>query len=118
MSGITPWVAGQTSPTWTITCQRDGSVYDLTGQLASYISILFYNNVFTATVNGQRSFTRIGTGVGSVTITSASTGVITYAPASADTLSLTPGQYWVRVEVNVNGTNPDYCDYLPIFIGA
>lgn len=118
MSGISPWVAGQTSPTWTMLCQRDGQVFDLTGQIAGNISILFYNNVATSIYNGQVSYTKVGTGVGSVTIVSYDPGIITYAPASADTISLTPGQYYVRVEVLFGGTSPDYSDYIPLFIGA
>jgi hypothetical protein len=118
MAGITPWVAGQTSPTWTIVCQRDGNMFDLTGQLATNINVLFYSNVSTANINGQMSYTKIGTGVGTVTIVSSLPGVIQYAPNANDTANLTPGQYWVRVEVKVGGTNPDYSDYLPLFVGA
>lgn len=118
MAGFTPWVLGQTSPTWTILCQRDGKVFDLTGQIAGNISLLLYKNVATSVVNGQVSYTKVATLGGTVTILSANPAILTYAPISADTISLVPGQYWVRVEVNFNGTNPDYSDYLPFFVGA
>lgn len=115
---ISPWVAGQTSYTWTALLQRDGKVFDLTGQSAGNISVLFYNNVATAIINGQVSYTKIGTGAGTITIVSYKPGIINYAPVSADTASLVPGQYWIRFEVLLNGTNPDYSDYIGLFVGA
>jgi hypothetical protein len=118
MAGITPWTVGQTSPTWTIVCQRDGNTFDLTGQLASNINILFYSNVQTANINGNVSYTKIATGTGTVTVVSPLPGVIEYVPNTNDTANLTPGQYWFRVEVKMGGTNPDYSDYLPLFVGA
>ena len=115
MSGFTPWVCGQASPSWTFLCQRDGNVFDLTGQLASYVSIIFYNNV---SPDFPGSYTQVGTGNGTVTIVSANPGIINYAPDSNDTALLTPGQYYVRVEVLFNGFSADYCDYLPLFLQA
>lgn len=113
--GITPWVQGQSSPTWTIICRRGNLAFDLTGQQASYISVLYYNNV-SATYPG--SYTRVGVGVGTVTILSSNPGIIQYQPAPSDTLTLIPGQYYVRVEVLFGGVFADYCDYLPLFIQA
>lgn len=115
MSGITPWVRGQMSPTWTFVCQRDGQPFDLTAQLASYISVIYYNNV-SPTFPG--SYTQVSVGTGVVTIVSSNPGIINYAPASTDTAMLTPGQYYVRVEVLFNNFAPDYCDYLPLFVQA
>lgn len=118
MPGFTPWVVGQTSPTWTILCQRDGKAFDLTGQIAGNISILYYNNTRTTSAAGGVSYTKVGTGSGTITILSALPGIIQYAPNASDTSTFIPGQYWVRVQININGTNPDYSDYLPLFVGA
>jgi len=112
------WAPGQTSPSLTILCTRRGNVFDLTNQAANNISILLYNNVQTANINGQLAYTQIGTSAGSITIISSIPGIIQWAPAQADTGSLLPGQYWFRVKVNMNGTKPDYSGYLPLFIGA
>lgn len=113
---ISPWVAGQTSATWTFNLSRGGSVFDLTGQLSSYISIFFYSNVQSPA--GSGSYTKIATGAGTVAITSFNPGIITYHPASADTVSLTPGQYWIRIKVLMNNTDPDYSDYISLIIQA
>ena len=113
---ISPIVKGQTSPTWTLNLTRDGGVFDLTGQLSSYISILFYSNVQSPA--GSGSYTQISTGAGTVAITSFNPGVITYHPASADTSGLTPGQYAVRAKVLMNNTDPDYSDYLSLAVKA
>lgn len=115
LNGITPWVAGQSSPTWTFLCQRDGKVFDLTGQQASYISIIYYNNV---SPSFPGSFTKVKVGGGVVSIVSVNPGIINYAPDSNDTATLQPGQYYVRIEVLFGGLYADYCDYLPLMLQA
>lgn len=111
---ISPWVQGQTHATWVIECQRESEIFDLTGQSSAYITVLFYSNV--ATVTG--SYTYLATGTGIVTITQFYPGMITYKPASSDTLALPPGQYWVRVKVIFNGVDPDYSEYISFTVQA
>ena len=100
MAGITPWAVGQLSPAWTIPMQRDnGAVMDLTGVAVNQLSLVMYNSLYVKT----------GTGAGTFTIVNARPGVVKYAPASAD--CATAGTFYVRVEINFNGTTPDFSDY-------
>lgn len=99
---ISPWAKGQTSPTWTILMARDnGAAMSLTGVATNQLSLVIYN----------ASFAQIGTGAGAFTIVNANPGIVTYAPATAD--SATTGSLYVRVVVNFNGTNEDMSDYIP-----
>lgn len=99
--GITPWAVGQLSPTWTIPMQRDnGTAMDLTGVTTNQLSLAIYNSTYVKTA----------TGAGTFTIVNARPGVVKYAPASGDVG--TAGTYYVRVEVNFNGTTPDFSDYI------
>lgn len=99
--GITPWTKGQLSPTWTIPMVRDGGgIMDLTGVTTGQLSLIIYTSTYTI----------VGNGAGTFTIVSAKPGVVRYAPASADVSTV--GTFYVRVEVNFNGTSPDYSDYL------
>lgn len=99
---ISPWRVGQLSPTWTINMIRDNNtVMDLTGVTTGQLSLIIYSTAKVVT----------GTGAGTFTITQAKPGIVTYAPASADIPS-TAGTYYVRVEINFNGTTPDFSDYI------
>lgn len=108
MSGISPWRVGQLSPTWTIPMIRDNNVImDLTGVSVGQLSLIIYN--------GSKVVT--GTGAGTFTITQVKPGIVTYAPVSAD-IPVTAAQYYVRVEINFNGTSPDFSDYISWIIQA
>ena len=102
--GISPWKAGQVTPTWTFEITTDcGAALNLTGVTAGQCSLLIYNAAFAS----------VATGGGTFTIqTPATSGVLTYAPIAADSSGLTAGQYYVRVEVNFNSSQPFYTDYL------
>lgn len=83
---------------------RDNSaVMDLTGVTTGQISVIIYTSNKTVASNSP--------GMGTVTITQAKPGIITYAPASQD-IPTAPGQYWIRIEVDYSGTTPDYSDYI------
>lgn len=102
---ISPWRVGQLSPTWTISMIRDNNTeMDLTGVLTSQLSLIIYTSAKVVASNSP--------GVGTFAITQAKPGIVTYAPASAD-IPATGGQYYVRVEINFNGTSPDFSDYIP-----
>ena len=98
---ITPWRVGQLSPIWTISLSRDNSEMDLTGVTANQISLIIYNSSKVVT----------GTGAGAFAILQIKPGIVTYTPVSADIPS-TAGQYYARIEVNFNGTSPDFSDYI------
>ncbi len=105
---ISPWRVGQLSPTWTINMVRDGNnVMDLTGVTTNQLSLIIYTSSKTLASNSP--------GVGAFAITQANPGIVTYAPASQD-VPTSAGVYYVRVEVNFNGTRPDYSDYIPWII--
>lgn len=87
--------------------QRDnGAAMNLTGVTAGQLSLLIYNS----------SYAQTGTGAGTFTILNANPGVVQYALASADVASV--GTFYVRVEVNFNGTSPDFSDYILWVISA
>lgn len=99
---VSPWRVGQLSPIWTINMIRDNNIImDLTGVTTGQLSLIIYN--------GSKVIT--GTGAGTFAITSTKPGIVTYQPASADVPS-TAGTYYIRVEVNFNGTSPDFSDYI------
>lgn len=101
MSGISPWAVGQLSPSWVLPMTRDGgAVMDLTGVTTSQLSLIIYNSLSV----------KVGTGAGAFTIVNVRPGVVRYTPAAADVS--TSGTFYLRVEVNFNGTTPDYSDYL------
>lgn len=100
--GVSPWRVGQLSPTWTITMIRDdNTIMDLTGVTTGQLSLIIYNSSKTVT----------GTGTGTFTIQQVKPGIVVYQLVSGD-VPVTAGQYYFRVEVNYNGTTPDYCDYI------
>lgn len=105
--GISPWAVGQLSPIWTIVMMRDSKPMDLTGVTTGQLSLLIYNS----------SHTKTGTGAGTFTIVDTNPGVVTYQLVSAD-VPATAGQYYVRVEVNFNGTSPDMSDYISWVVNA
>lgn len=74
--------AGNTAPTWLINCERAGTAIDLTG--CTVTLIIAKGNVVT---NASAA----------ATITSASGGIISYAPISTD--CPTSGTYKVDVKV-------------------
>ena len=111
---ISPSMIGATSPLWEIELTRDGGTFDLTNQQASWITLNFYSNVQTT----PGSYTFLSTGTGTVTILSERPGIIQYKREATDTNTLTPGQYWIRAIVKMNGTDPDPGDYMPLFLGA
>ncbi len=103
--GISPWRVGQLSPTWTINMIRDNNtIMDLTGVTTGQLSLIIYTTAQALASNSP--------GVGTFTITQAKPGIVTYQLASADVPS-SAGQYWVRVEVNYNGSTPDFSDFIP-----
>ena len=104
MSGITPWMKGQTSPTWTIPMVRDGGgIMNLTGVTTGQLSLVIYSATYAV----------LGTGTGTFTIKSVLPGVVTYKPAATDsTTTAQVGNNYVRVVVDYNGTDPDPSDYL------
>lgn len=102
MSGISPWRVGQLSPIWTINMIRDNNtIMDITGVNTGQLILVIYSTAKVVT----------GTGAGTFAIVQAKPGIVTYQVASADVPS-TAGQYYVRIEVNFNGTSPDFSDYL------
>ncbi len=105
---ISPWRTGQLSPTWTINMVRDGNnVIDLTGVTTNQLNLIIYTSSKVVASNSP--------GVGTFTITQANPGIVTYALASQD-VPTAAGVYWIRIEVNFNGTTPDYSDYIPWII--
>ena len=109
MAGISPWAVGQLSPTWTIPMTRDNAEMDLTGVTTGELSLIIYTSAKVRAANSP--------GVGTFTIEQAKPGIVSYAPASADIPS-TAGQYYVRIEINFNGTTPDYSDLISWVIQA
>lgn len=102
--GISNWTVGQLSPTWTIPMSRDGGVeMDLTGVTANQLSLIIYTSAKVRASNSP--------GVGTFAIVQAKPGIVTYQLASAD-VPAAAGQYYVKVEVNFNGTEPDYSSYI------
>ncbi len=86
---ISPWPLGQLLPVWTVTFQDDSGVaLDLTG---ASLTLQIRN----------RSSGAVTSGAGSFVITSASTGVATYSPASADVA--TAGEFEVRGIATIGG---------------
>lgn len=100
--GISPWRVGQLSPLWTINMIRDdNTIMNLTGVTTGQLSLIIYNASHVVT----------GTGAGTFAITSVLPGIVTYQLVSAD-VPVTAGQYFCRVGINFNGTQPDYSDYV------
>lgn len=98
---ISPWAKGQTSPIWTLLLSRDGGqVMDLTGIIASQLSLSIYGP----------SGALLATGQGTFSIVNAAPGVVRYQPATAD--SQTIGSNSVRVVVSFGGLL-DMSDPIP-----
>lgn len=105
--GISPWAKGQTSPTWTIICERDNDEpMILTGVLTSQLSLAIYSSNYAPVATGGGSFTIISVG----DLASKTPAVVNYAPVAAD--SATTGTFYVRIIVDYNGTSPDMSDYI------
>ena len=103
MAGISPWTVGQLSPSWTIPMTRDNAEMDLTGVTTGQLSVIIYTSAKVRASNSP--------GAGTFTIDQTKPGIVTYTPASQD-IPATAGQYYIRIEVNFNGTMPDYSDYI------
>jgi hypothetical protein len=104
MMAVSPWRVGQLSPTWTINMIRDNNTeMDLTGVTAGQLSLIIYTSAKVVASNSP--------GVGTFAITQAKPGIVTYTLNAAD-VPATAGQYYFRVEVNFNGTTPDYSDLI------
>lgn len=106
--GISPWVKGQVTPTWTFEITLDnGAPLNLTGVTSGQCSLLIYNAAFASVATGGGSF---------AVLTPAISGLLTYTPLAADTSGLTAGQYYVRVEVNFNSNAPFFSDFVSLTI--
>lgn len=89
INGISPWVIGQTHPTWSFTWVDDqGAAINLTG---ATVTLWIFNGVGTTQAGG-----------GTVTVPTPSTGVVNYVPVAADTtgglVNGKPGVFWVALK--------------------
>lgn len=80
---ISPWVIGQTHPTWQITWTNESGPVDLTGATVT---------LWILTREGQQT-----QGQGTVTVQSPPTaGIVTYAPSALD--SPKAGTFWIALK--------------------
>ena len=105
------WTVGQLLPAWEFPLTRtdaNGNVtraMDLTGVTTGQLSLIIYNSTKTQ---------QIGTGQGAFVISNSKPGVVTYTQKTGSSDIATAGTLYFRVEVNFNGTSPDYSDYVHI----
>lgn len=85
-----PIYKGQTRPSWVFTVHKsDGTALDITGA------------TFTGTIRDRRSGTTVTLTVGSFSITTAASGIFTYAPVAADVAAV--GSFIVEAVITISG---------------
>jgi hypothetical protein len=104
---ISPMTVGDLNPIWNPTIQdKFGNAINLTGLSAGQITLRLKNEA-----SGISK-----TGLGTVTITNAAAGIITYAWAAGDTNAA--GEWLFQWQLNWSGTSPQHSDIGTLLLNA
>jgi hypothetical protein len=109
--GINPWYVGMLFPGWAAQLLYDDSTpqvphyVDLTALAGSDITLLIQPVDSNGNPSGAPSV-----GAGTVSITTAAQGKITYTVSASDVFVITAGYYALQWKVNMSGNKPWFSD--------